>query len=70
LWGPVVGALALHVLADLTRNMFGQLPGINMVVYGCVLVLIVMFLPRGVGGIGQHWFKRTQASTSDKKEST
>jgi branched-chain amino acid transport system permease protein len=70
LWGPVVGALALHVLADLTRNMFGQLPGINMVVYGCVLVLIVMFLPRGVGGIGQHWFKRTQASTSHKKEST
>ena len=56
LWGPVVGALALHVLADLTRNLFGQLPGINMVVYGCVLVLIVMFLPRGVAGLGERWF--------------
>ncbi len=60
LWGPVVGALALHVLADLTRNLFGQLPGINMVVYGCVLVLIVMFLPRGVAGLGQRWFKKTK----------
>ena len=34
LWGPMLGALALHVLADLTRNLFGQLPGINMVIYG------------------------------------
>ncbi len=52
LWGPVLGAVVLHVLADITRNMFGQLPGINMVIYGVVLVLIVMFLPRGVSGIG------------------
>lgn len=51
LWGPILGAVALHVLADITRNMFGQLPGINMVIYGVVLVLIVMFLPRGIGGI-------------------
>jgi branched-chain amino acid transport system permease protein len=48
------------VLADLTRNLFGQLPGINMVVYGCVLVLIVMFLPRGVAGLGERWFKKTK----------
>jgi branched-chain amino acid transport system permease protein len=52
LWGPVVGALALHVLADITRNLFGQLPGINMVIYGAVLVLIVMFMPRGIAGAG------------------
>ena len=51
LWGPVLGAVVLHVLADITRNMFGQLPGINMVIYGVVLVLIVMFLPCGIGGI-------------------
>ncbi len=52
LWGPVLGAVVLHVLADITRNLFGQLPGINMVIYGVVLVLIVMFLPRGISGIG------------------
>ncbi|SIP91773.1 branched-chain amino acid ABC transporter permease [Pseudacidovorax sp. RU35E] len=53
-WGPLLGAFALHVLADLTRNLFGELPGINMVIYGCVLVLIVMFLPRGIAGVGQN----------------
>jgi branched-chain amino acid transport system permease protein len=53
LWGPVLGAVVLHVLADLTRNLFGELPGINMVIYGVVLVLIVIFLPRGIAGIGR-----------------
>jgi branched-chain amino acid transport system permease protein len=53
LWGPVLGALVLHLLADLTRNLFGQLPGLNMVIYGSVLVVIVMFLPRGLSGVGR-----------------
>ncbi len=54
LWGPLLGALALHALADGTRNLFGQLPGLNMVIYGSVLVLIVMFLPRGLAGIARQ----------------
>jgi branched-chain amino acid transport system permease protein len=58
LWGPVVGALALHTLADLTRNLFGQLPGLNMVIYGSALVLIVMFAPRGVAGVFQSALRR------------
>ncbi len=52
LWGPVLGALALHGLSDATRNLFGDLPGLNMVIYGVVLVLIVTFMPRGIAGIG------------------
>ena len=64
LWGPMLGALALHLLADLTRNLFGQLPGINMVIYGVVLVLIMMFMPRGVAGfrIPQRWRRRAKGS--------
>jgi branched-chain amino acid transport system permease protein len=69
LWGPVLGALALHVLADVTRNLFGQLPGINMVIYGTVLVLMVMFAPRGIGGLGRSvrelWGKGKAASGNE-----
>jgi branched-chain amino acid transport system permease protein len=65
-WGPVLGALVLHGLSDLTRNLFGQLPGINMVIYGVVLVLIVMFLPRGIAGLGATakslWYRLWQRS--------
>ncbi len=53
LWGPLLGALVLHALAEGTRNLFGQLPGLNMVIYGTVLVLIVMFVPRGLAGAGR-----------------
>nr|WP_236598734.1 branched-chain amino acid ABC transporter permease [Ramlibacter monticola] len=53
LWGPVLGALVLHLLGELTRNLFGGLPGLNMVIYGTVLILIVMFAPRGLLGVGQ-----------------
>jgi branched-chain amino acid transport system permease protein len=70
LWGPILGAVALHVLADVTRNLFGALPGINMVIYGCVLLLIVMFLPRGVAGIGvlARWRgARRDAASKDGK---
>jgi len=52
MWGPVLGAVVLHLLSDVTRNLFGELPGINMVIYGTVLVLIVIFVPRGIAGIG------------------
>lgn len=58
LWGPVLGALVLHTLADLTRNLFGALPGINLVIYGVVLVLIVMFMPRGIAGLWNQWKQR------------
>jgi branched-chain amino acid transport system permease protein len=53
LWGPVLGAVALHLLSEFTRNLFGQLPGLNMVIYGVVLVAIVTFLPRGLSGAGR-----------------
>ena len=60
LWGPVLGALALHALADLTRNLFGELPGISMVIYGVVLILIVTFAPRGISGCGQSAARAVQ----------
>ena len=67
LWGPVLGALALHLLADVTRNLFGQLPGINMVIYGVVLVLIMMFMPRGVAGLGVPLRWRRGSGGSDRR---
>jgi branched-chain amino acid transport system permease protein len=64
LWGPVVGAFGLHLLGDLTRNLFGNLPGLNMVIYGLVLIFVVMFAPRGIAGWGQSirkFFERNQS---------
>ena len=52
LWGPGAGRSGCCTCAGrlITRNLFGQLPGINLVIYGVVLVLIIMFMPRGISG--------------------
>jgi branched-chain amino acid transport system permease protein len=52
MWGPLLGAVVLHTLGEVTRWLFGALPGIDMVVHGVALVLVVMFLPRGLSGLG------------------
>ena len=50
-WGPILGAVVLHVLGEGTRGLMGDAPGVNLVVYGSVLILMVMFLPRGIIGL-------------------
>lgn len=50
IWGPLLGAAVLHVLAEATRGLMGDAPGVNLVVYGAVLILMVTFLPRGIIG--------------------
>jgi branched-chain amino acid transport system permease protein len=51
IWGPLVGALVLDILGHLTRNLFENAAGLSLVVYGVVLVLMVMFAPRGLAGL-------------------
>ncbi|MEM5458250.1 branched-chain amino acid ABC transporter permease [Paraburkholderia phytofirmans] len=67
LWGPVLGAALLYVLGELTRNLFGELPGISMVIYGVVLVVIVMFLPRGITGAGASVRRMTGLPATSKR---
>lgn len=48
--GPLVGAAAVHLLADTTRALV-ELPGLAPMLYGVVLVAIVGFLPQGLVGL-------------------
>jgi branched-chain amino acid transport system permease protein len=60
-WGPLLGATVLHLLAEATRGFMGDAPGINLVVYGAVLILMVMFLPRGIIGLVEAMRDRLKA---------
>lgn len=53
-FGPLVGALALHGLGELTKGLAGRVPGIDLVVFGALLVLVVAFAPRGILGLMQR----------------
>ena len=50
-WGPLLGALVLHLLGEATRGLVANAPGVSLIVYGVVLVAMVSFLPRGLAGL-------------------
>jgi len=47
--GPVLGAFLLNPAGEISRSLLGgKLMGLHLVIYGLVLVLAVMFLPKGL----------------------
>lgn len=52
-FGPLLGAGVLHGISELTRHFFGEAPGLNMIIYGALLVIMVMFLPNGIFGLAR-----------------
>src|SRR5262245_2499480 len=50
-WGTLLGAGVMHLVGETTRGLMGDAPGINLVVYGVVLILMVTFLPSGIIGV-------------------
>ena len=52
-YGPLLGAVLLALVSDVTRVM-AQMQGLSLVLYGGLLVVIIAFLPNGL----IHLFKR------------
>ncbi len=53
-WGPVFGALALHLVADTARS-FITTPGFAPMLYGVMLLLIVGALPGGIASLRERF---------------
>jgi branched-chain amino acid transport system permease protein len=55
-FGPLLGALVLLGLGEATKTLFatlfgGAIPGVDLVVFGMLLILTVAFAPRGILGL-------------------
>jgi branched-chain amino acid transport system permease protein len=48
--GPLLGSLVLTPLSELTRWAIRGRPGVDVMIYGAILVLVITFLPRGLAG--------------------
>jgi len=52
LFGPILGAAVLAILADSITELLAaigvEIPGVKQVFYGLVLLVVVMFLPHGI----------------------
>jgi branched-chain amino acid transport system permease protein len=49
--GPLIGALVVRTLGELTKLVTGDAPGLDLAIYGGVLILVVAFAPRGIAGL-------------------
>jgi branched-chain amino acid transport system permease protein len=50
-YGPVVGAIALHGLAEGAKALTGRVPDLDVALYGLLLILVIAFAPKGVQGL-------------------
>jgi len=55
--GPLIGALALGSLAELTSLLLGKQPGVNLLAFGVLLLVILRFLPNGIVGLLRGLFR-------------
>jgi len=57
-FGPLIGALAVKALSEGAKLVAGDAPGLSLVVYGCVLVFVIAFAPRGFVGLLAAAYRR------------
>jgi branched-chain amino acid transport system permease protein len=59
--GAVLGATVVTILPEALRDVDSTFPGIRMVIYSLLLILLMIFRPQGLLGrreFGMHWFRR------------
>ena len=68
IWGPVVGSFFIMLLSQYTTSLVRNPPaflgflqgssGIDIAIYGLLLILLVLYLPRGIYGTLRSWVPR------------
>jgi branched-chain amino acid transport system permease protein len=64
-YGPLLGALVIKTLGEATKLVTCDAPGLDLVIYGCVLILVITFAPRGIVGIFADLNRRFRAGKTD-----
>jgi branched-chain amino acid transport system permease protein len=54
-FGPVFGGIVLHSLSEFTKTLVGRIPGIDLVIFGVLLILVVRFPPRELPSLIRLW---------------
>ncbi len=60
--GPLLGAAFLHSIGEVAKEAIGALigprPGLDLILYGMILVLVLGYLPRGLAGLLDSAWRR------------
>ena len=65
-WGSTIGTAMIVSLEEYIRIMYGaRFIGISQVFYGVLLVVLIIFLPKGLyGTLSDYWHKRNDRGTT------
>ncbi len=60
--GPLVGSVFIHGLSEVTREaidaVWGARPGVDLILFGIILVLVLGFAPKGLVGLAEAAWRR------------
>ena len=54
-FGPLIGALALHFLGEFARAVAGRIPGLDLALFGILLILAIALARDGLIGALRRW---------------
>lgn len=63
-FGPLFGAVALHAIGEAAKQATGNAPGLNLILYGIVLIVALRFLPSGMAGLFARRTRRKRETTN------
>lgn len=61
--GPLLGSVLLTPLSEITRLAFQAYSGVHLMIYGIILVIVIMFLPDGIIGLGKKLLEKIGGGT-------
>jgi len=63
-FGPLIGAIFIHGLGEFAKEMIGLVwadrPGLDLILFGIILILVLGFAPRGLVGISEAIWNRVR----------
>ncbi len=57
-FGPILGAIVLQGAGEIAKRAMGDAIGLNLVLYGVMLIVMVLFLPNGFAGMAKRRWRR------------
>jgi branched-chain amino acid transport system permease protein len=68
--GPVIGSFAIVALSEGTRIWFGNIEGVSQLTFGFILVICILFLPKGIEGLIKARSERSASRSSPASPAT
>jgi branched-chain amino acid transport system permease protein len=67
LWGPAIVAFPLSIGVEWVKVQFSTLPGVHLVLYGLLLIVVMIYRPGGVAGLATSfdaWLARRRVAAA------